>query len=92
MLQKVHLDGHAHKLISDFSSGMRQRLKLALVFFDSCPIAYLDEPCTNLDANSIALYHSLSQEHLVDKLVFIASNDPQEYIGATRTLLISSFK
>ena len=92
MLELVQLDRHAHKLISDYSSGMRQRLKLALVLFDTCPIAYLDEPCTNLDASGIALYKALFQEHLLGKLVFIASNDPQEYTAATISLLLSKYQ
>ncbi|MFD2144923.1 ABC transporter ATP-binding protein [Mucilaginibacter antarcticus] len=46
----LNLPGSADKLIRYFSSGMKQRLKLALAFCADTPILMLDEPTSNLDA------------------------------------------
>ncbi|HMU71519.1 MAG TPA: ATP-binding cassette domain-containing protein, partial [Ferruginibacter sp.] len=50
ILQVVGLEKAAHKQIRYFSSGMKQRLKLAQAFFSDTPVLMLDEPTTNLDA------------------------------------------
>ena len=39
-----------------FSSGMKQRVKLAIGFFTSTPIILLDEPTTNLDQSGSDWY------------------------------------
>ena len=49
-LDAVGLAGAARKQIRFFSSGMKQRLKLAQALFSATPVVLLDEPCTNLDA------------------------------------------
>src|ERR1041385_4256513 len=55
-LEKIELKSSNHKIISSFSSGMRQRLKLALAFYTEADLLFLDEPCTNLDKRSIDWY------------------------------------
>jgi ABC-2 type transport system ATP-binding protein len=61
-----------------FSSGMKQRVKLALAICSDTPILLLDEPATNLDLNAIAWYKDLVATHAADRLVVIASNDPDD--------------
>jgi ABC-type multidrug transport system ATPase subunit len=78
-LAQVGLAKAAHKQIRYFSSGMKQRLKLAQAIFSQVPLLLLDEPCTNLDAEGIALYQRLMTEHATGKLILVSSNDPQEY-------------
>ncbi|MGC4058435.1 MAG: ATP-binding cassette domain-containing protein [Chitinophagaceae bacterium] len=41
------------KLIGDFSSGMKQRVKLAQAIFSDTQALFLDEPCTNLDDKGV---------------------------------------
>lgn len=71
--------GHAReKRIGQFSSGMKQRLKLALAFYSDTEAIFLDEPTTNLDQRACQWYmENLAQTH--DRLVFIASNQEHEY-------------
>ncbi|MEJ7672032.1 MAG: ATP-binding cassette domain-containing protein [Chitinophagaceae bacterium] len=45
----INLDDALHKQIRYFSSGMKQRVKLAQAIFSNVSIVLLDEPCTNLD-------------------------------------------
>ena len=66
------------KEIRFFSSGMKQRLKLALAVCSASPILLLDEPATNLDEQGVAWYKTLLQEYAADRLVIIASNDPHD--------------
>ena len=43
------LEKSAHKQLRYFSSGMKQRVKLAQAIFSDVPAVLLDEPTTNLD-------------------------------------------
>jgi ABC-type multidrug transport system ATPase subunit len=91
-LEKVGLAGAAQKQIRYFSSGMKQRLKLAQAIFSQAPILFLDEPCTNLDAEGIALYQQLIAEFGADKLILVSSNDVQEYGFCKEVLQIGAYK
>ena len=67
------------KQIKLFSSGMKQRVKLALAFFSDTAIILLDEPCTNLDKAGVEWYHSLIKEYCKNRLTIICSNHETEY-------------
>ncbi len=92
LLEKIGLRNAAKKQIRNFSSGMKQRLKLALAIFDQAPILLLDEPCSNLDQEGIQTYHQLMQAYAMHKLIIVASNDPQEYQFCSQQLSLSNFK
>lgn len=92
MLDAVGLGNAVNKQIRYFSSGMKQRLKLAQAFFSSTPILLLDEPTTNLDADGIALYHTLVSNYTKDKLVIVSSNVKQEYDFCGEVIEISVYK
>ena len=73
------LEKAVNKQIRYYSSGMKQRVKLAQCIFSDTAIVLLDEPCTNLDAAGIELYHSLITDYCKDRLVVVSSNDEVEY-------------
>ncbi|MEO5591604.1 MAG: ATP-binding cassette domain-containing protein [Chitinophagaceae bacterium] len=75
----VGLDNAANKQIRYYSSGMKQRVKLAQAIFSDVPVVLLDEPCTNLDSTGIALYQHLINACCKDRLVIVSSNDEAEY-------------
>ena len=79
IIDMIGLKQASHKQIRYFSSGMKQRLKLALAIFSEAPILLLDEPCSNLDKEGYALYHMLIQQYAFHKLIIVGSNDPMEY-------------
>jgi ABC-type multidrug transport system ATPase subunit len=79
ILELIGLKNAAHKQIRYYSSGMKQRLKLALAIFSDCPILLLDEPCSNLDKEGYALYDTLIKDFAMHKLIIVGSNDPAEY-------------
>ncbi len=92
ILQIVNLQASANKQIRYYSSGMKQRLKLALAFFSKTPILLLDEPTTNLDEDGIALYHQLIKNYTTNKLVIVCSNDKQEYSFCEEVLEMGRYK
>ncbi|MEI7736813.1 MAG: ABC transporter ATP-binding protein [Ferruginibacter sp.] len=92
ILQIVGLEKAIHKQIRYYSSGMKQRLKLAQAFFSNTPVLLLDEPTTNLDADGIALYHKLIDNYTAGKLVIVSSNDTQEYDFCGEVIKIGDYK
>ena len=79
ILQEVNLKTAANKQIRYYSSGMKQRLKLAQAFFSDTTTLLLDEPTTNLDEAGIHLYKSLISKYTTNRLVIVCSNDKNEY-------------
>jgi len=92
ILQTVDLERAADKQIRYYSSGMKQRVKLAQAIFSDVPVILLDEPCTNLDAPGYQLYHSLINAYCGNKLVIVSSNDINEYSFCTSRINILDFK
>lgn len=78
ILSIINLSDAAHKQVRYYSSGMKQRVKLAQAFFSDAPILLLDEPCTNLDEAGYALYYRLIKEFAGDRLVVVSSNEEKE--------------
>ena len=58
MIEWIGLTPHRNKAISLFSSGMKQRVKLALNFYADVEVLLFDEPTMNLDEDGIAWYQS----------------------------------
>lgn len=92
MIQLIGLENATHKQIRYFSSGMKQRLKLALAIFSTSPILLLDEPCSNLDKEGYALYKHLIQQYAMHKLIIVGSNDPEEYAFCTQQINLMDYK
>lgn len=92
MIQLIGLENATHKQIRYFSSGMKQRLKLALAIFSTSPILLLDEPCSNLDKEGYALYKELIQKYAMHKLIIVGSNDPEEYAFCTQQINLMDYK
>jgi ABC-type multidrug transport system ATPase subunit len=92
MIEMIGLKAATDKQIRYFSSGMKQRLKLALAIFSETPILLLDEPCSNLDKEGYALYHDLIRNYAMHKLIIIGSNDTQEYDYCTKHINLLDYK
>jgi len=92
IIQMIKLEGDKGKYIRNFSSGMKQRLKLALGFYSACPVLLLDEPTTNLDTANKNWYYSEIRTILKNKVVIIASNQPEEYNFAVDFIKIDNYK
>ncbi|HJU46251.1 MAG TPA: ATP-binding cassette domain-containing protein [Chitinophagaceae bacterium] len=82
----------AHKQIRYYSSGMKQRVKLAQAIFSDVPCVLLDEPCTNLDAAGVSLYQGLVDSYCTGRLVIVSSNDVQEFSFCKERIGIRDYK
>lgn len=89
VIERTGLARSADSPLADFSSGMKQRVKLALTVFSDTPVLLLDEPCTNLDDAGVAQYRDWIEEHSAGRLVIVASNDAREYDFCEHRLQLS---
>lgn len=92
-MKVIDLESAKHKFIKQFSSGMKQRLKLGLAILTDTPILLLDEPVSNLDKNAIAWYKDLIQKHTPDRTVIVCSNAiAEEYFFCDTELDVMRYK
>jgi ABC-type multidrug transport system ATPase subunit len=77
MVDLLQID-HRNKAISLYSSGMKQRVKLAFAILSEVPLVFLDEPCTNLDDQGIQWYLELINKYASDKILVVCSNRREE--------------
>lgn len=68
------LEDSADKEIRHFSSGMRQRLRLAIALYSNADLILLDEPCSNLDPKGVRWYRQLIEKERDGRTLIIASN------------------
>lgn len=92
MLDILSLSKAQRKEIKHFSSGMKQRVKLALAICSDTPILLLDEPSTNLDQQGIEWYKELVSAFSDNRLTIIASNDPHDISFCQSQLNILDYK
>ncbi len=92
IIEEIGMQAAAHKRIQQFSSGMKQRAKLAQCIYSDVPVLLLDEPCTNLDRQGIDLYYTLIDQYAKNRLVLVGSNDEVEYKFCTQRLNIMDYK
>jgi ABC-type multidrug transport system ATPase subunit len=92
MYDLLQLARSRDKEIRFFSSGMKQRVKLALAICSHTPILLLDEPATNLDEQGVAWYKQLISTYAARRLVIIASNDAHDAEFCPQHLNILDYK
>ena len=79
LIDNIRLWKDKDKYIRHFSSGMKQRLKLALGLFSTSPILLLDEPTTNLDVQNQDWFYNKVNTVFENKTLVIGSNKSEEY-------------
>lgn len=77
-IQLMELEHTGEKHLRNFSSGMRQRVKLALAILTDAPLLLLDEPVTALDAKSVQWYKEMIGTYAKDKTILVFSNNREE--------------
>lgn len=92
-IEITQLGRSRHKALKYYSSGMKQRVKLALTILSDVPLVLLDEPASNLDASGIAWYRELVAGHSADRIFIICSNSqPAEHDFCRESILINDYK
>lgn len=79
IIDRLGMQKVKNRMLEDFSSGMLQRVKLAQALFADTPFLFIDEPTANLDSKGKVLFQELLEEFKENRLVFIASNEEEEY-------------
>lgn len=92
LLEILGLSSFRNTQIANFSSGMKQRVKLAQAIFSQSPILLLDEPCSNLDLAGVQQYQDWMRKFSHNKLVIVASNDEREYNFCQHHISLASYK
>ncbi len=80
------------KRFAELSSGLKNKVKLALAIFTEAPALLLDEPCTNFDETNIKWYQDTIQTYCTDQLIIVASNQESEYTFCTEYLNLNQYK
>ncbi|MBU2914351.1 ABC transporter ATP-binding protein [Reichenbachiella agariperforans] len=89
LIRLMYFEGHENKLIKNFSSGMKQRLKLALAFHTEASVVLLDEPGSNLDQTGFNWYLQQLNALPSQTITIIASNQKEEYQSCNRIIDLS---
>lgn len=92
LIEILYLDQHVNKPVAQFSSGMKQRLKLGIALFSDVPVILLDEPTSNLDKKGIAWYTDLIRNFQKDRILIVCSNEPREYEFCEQKLALEDYK
>lgn len=83
----------ANRRLSYFSSGMKQRVRLALAILSDVPLLLLDEPLSNLDRKATPWYLELIERYASGKTIVVCSNNVEaEYQFCGRSFEMEQFK
>jgi heme exporter protein A len=89
MLKQVGLEKHSNKPCKDYSSGMKQRLKLVQAIIHDPPLLLLDEPGSNLDRKGMKMVEQIISNQRKTGMTIIASNENREVDYADRIINLS---
>ena len=89
VLKRVGLYNRRDDLLKIYSSGMKQRLKIAFAILHDPQILLLDEPTSNLDLEGISVVDDIANEYKKDRILIIATNDAHERSLCDREISIN---
>ncbi len=93
IVKLTELEKSKNKQLKYYSSGMRQRVRLALAVLSDTPLLLLDEPTSNLDKKAIDWYQQLVNDHSKDRMIIVASNQQEyEYPFCDQQISIEDYK
>ena len=82
-----------NKPIKYFSSGMKQRVRLALALLTESEVVLLDEPAANLDRKAIEWYRNLIALNSDNRIIIVCSNSQSdEHDFCKQSLVIDDYK
>lgn len=89
MMERTGLSENADKLCRNYSSGMKQRLKLAQAILHNPPLLLLDEPGCNLDSKGMKIVENIISTQRRLGMTVIASNEKREVDYGDRVINLS---
>ncbi len=92
-IEICYLENAKDKIVRNFSSGMKQRLKLGLSIISKSDTLFLDEPSSNLDEKGINWYKDLILKYKNNRIVVVCSNNiKSEFFFCNNTIQIEDYK
>lgn len=93
VMEATGLIRNRNKPIKYFSSGMKQRVRLAIALLTESEVVLLDEPAANLDHKAIEWYRNLVDENRSNRILIICSNSQsEEHDFCTSSIVIDDYK
>jgi len=92
LLDKINLYSRRNDEVKNYSSGMKQRVKLAFAIINDPEILLLDEPRTNLDVEGIDLVYKVAEEQKQKGILILATNEPEDTSLCSRIISIEDYK
>jgi ABC-type multidrug transport system ATPase subunit len=93
IIDLLGMEKSANKGLKFFSSGMKQRVKLALACCSDSQILFLDEPTSNLDTSGENWYLQLVKlTSFSGRLLIVGSNQEKEYAFCDEKFAITTYK
>jgi heme exporter protein A len=89
IMDDLGITEHSAKRCREYSSGMKQRLKLAQALLHKPPLLLLDEPGSNLDSKGIGVVEKIVSKQRQSGVTVIASNEKREADYADRIINLS---
>lgn len=90
LLQQFGLGDTLNKYPAQLSGGMQQRVALARVLLEKCPIVLMDEPFSALDTITRYRLQELTAHALKDRTVLLVTHDPLEALRLGHYIAIMS--
>ncbi len=93
IIEIAELSHAKDKPLKNYSSGMKQRVKLSMAILADAPLLLLDEPASNLDRNAIDWYKKAVGWYSSHKTIIICSNSiSEEYELCDKEIDLSKYK
>jgi len=89
MMERTGLSENANKLCRNYSSGMKQRLKIAQALLHNPLLLLLDEPGCNLDSKGMKIVENIISAQRQRGMTVIASNEKREVDYGDRVINLS---
>ena len=85
-LDEVGLASVPDRRVGAFSTGMKQRLKIAFSLLFDPPVLLLDEPMVGLDTEGREIVERIVAANRREGLVVLASNDPRDFMAPDQVI------
>jgi len=92
LLDKINLYGRRNDEVKNYSSGMKQRVKLAFAIINDPKILLLDEPRTNLDVEGIDLVYKVAEDQVKNGILILATNEPEDTSLCRNIISVEDYK
>ncbi|HLT23676.1 MAG TPA: ABC transporter ATP-binding protein [Ignavibacteria bacterium] len=92
LLKRAGIYNSRNKTVKNYSSGMKQRLKLCFALLNEPVVLILDEPMTNLDSEGNEFVRAICEEQKQKGILIIATNNPDETALCSEILNVEDFK